>query len=339
MIATGEPLGLELVRKWYAGFPGVKLLNAYGPTEASDDVTHYEVALPTSDQVGVPIGKPIQNTHLYILDANLNLCPIGVKGEICVAGLGVGRGYWKNEALTKRVFIANPVLTGPGWQDYRLVYRTGDQGYYQEDGHLMCTGRVDDQVKIRGFRIELGEIESRLLKYDAIKEAVVIPRQEGADKYLAAYYVAEREIVPTELKHYLQEHLPGYMVPNHYQQLAQLPLTTNGKLDKQALPAPGIWKSDAYVPPSNEIEERLAAIWADVLEVEKAHIGINTSFFALGGHSLKAIKLLARIEKQFNTRIQLASFFLRPTIAEMGKMIQVTSLSKRANPSYNIITI
>jgi iturin family lipopeptide synthetase B len=287
------------------------------------------VALPTSDQVGVPIGKPIQNTHLYILDANLNLCPIGVKGEICVAGLGVGRGYWKNEALTKRVFIANPVLTGPGAEDYQLVYRTGDQGYYQEDGHLMCSGRVDNQVKIRGNRIELGEIESRLSACPGVEQAVVALKEREGDKYLVGYYQSEQELPAAELRAFLARRLPDYMLPGQFVRLRQLPLTPNGKLDRKALPDVDLKAPEDYLAPANPIEEALVDIWQQVLGVEK--VGVIDNFFAVGGDSIKSILISARL-RSAGYKVTINDIFTSQTIRELARKVSQITVASDQQP-------
>ncbi|MCU0287690.1 MAG: amino acid adenylation domain-containing protein, partial [Acidobacteria bacterium] len=248
MLSTGEPLTPALVQKWYRHYPAVKLVNAYGPTEASDDITHYIVPVDFSTAQGsegsgnsggsggVPIGKPLQNLRIYILDKYLSLCPTGVRGEICVAGIGVGKGYWKDNEKTKAAFMPNPyALDNEG--DYKILYKTGDLGYFHPDGHLECLGRLDTQVKIRGNRIELGEIENRLLAHEAVKEVLVMVRAtttststgkehtpgENLNKYLCAYLVLNHEIPVSQLKTYLAGQLPDYMVPSYFIPLEKFP--------------------------------------------------------------------------------------------------------------------
>ncbi|MCP5048432.1 MAG: amino acid adenylation domain-containing protein, partial [bacterium] len=180
MMLTGEPLTPELVRKWYRFYPAIKIINAYGPTEASDDITHHIVhQVPPEIETSIPIGKPLQNLHIYILDKNLSLCPVGVRGEICTAGIGVGKGYWKDAPKTAKAFVPNPFLRDIGGDgDYAVLYKTGDLGYFKPDGTIECLGRLDHQVKIRGNRIELGEIERQLSNIEEIKEAVVLAKED-----------------------------------------------------------------------------------------------------------------------------------------------------------------
>jgi amino acid adenylation domain-containing protein len=331
MLATGEPLSISLTEKWYSFFPGIQLVNAYGPTEASDDITHCMVQPAHAKQVAIPIGKPVQNMQIYILDNYLNMCPIGVKGEICVAGTGVGKGYWRNDAQTHKVFIPNP--HAPQQQGYDVIYKTGDIGYYTADGNIICTGRKDEQVKIRGHRIELGEIEHRLSQHASINEAVVITKGSEHDKYLVAYYVAGSEIASDELKSYLAGKLPEYMVPAWYVRLQRIPVTANGKLNKKALPEPGITADDNYVPPSNDIQERLVEIWSQLLKVDKGHISVNRSFFELGGHSLKATMLANQIHKYFQIEVPIKEIFRKPDVESLADYLITVEQMKSTNES------
>jgi amino acid adenylation domain-containing protein len=319
MIPTGEPLNVPLAKKWYACYPEIPLLNAYGPAEASDDVTTCVVKAPTEGQQAIPVGKPVQNMQVFILDNALKLCPIGVKGEICVAGVGVGKGYWKDEEKTKRSFVPNPFATGA--HDATL-YKTGDVGYYLEDGNIVCLGRKDDQVKIRGLRIELGEIESRLLQHSAIREVAILVREWSGSQHLVAYYVADKEIKAAELETYLSAHLPQYMIPSYFIYLAELPVTLNGKLDRRALPDPDIKSKEVYLPPTTETEQKLADIWSRVLNTGSTPISIDASFFYLGGHSLNAITVINKIYKEFDVKISLREFFVKPTIQSIAGFIE-----------------
>lgn len=321
MIPTGEALTVPLVRKWYKHFPQIKLLNAYGPTEASDDVTHHVVQMPETSELQIAIGKPVQNTHIYVMDQNLNLCPVGIRGEICVAGPGVGKGYWKNEEKTHEAFRDNPLLDEINDPDYARLYKTGDIGYYRNDGSLICLGRVDEQVKIRGFRIELGEIENVLLDNTNVKEAVVVVREKDDDKHLVAYYLADHDLATANLRDYLFERLPDYMVPGYFIQLDEFPLTANGKLNKAALPEPTFSEGSEYLAPSGKTEEKLLEIWAEVLEMEPGTISAVESFFFIGGHSLNSITLTSKIHKVFNVKIPLKEFFARPTIRLLASHI------------------
>ena len=241
LIVTGEALKPDLVTRWFTKFPGIKMVNAYGPTEASDDITHHIMDKPPAAH-RVPIGKPVQNFNIYILDKNMQLCPLRVKGEICVSGIGVGRGYLNNPELTAQKFqIPNPPIprhpTSP--TPHSPIYRTGDLGCWLPDGTIEFFGRKDYQVKIRGFRIELQEIENQLMECAEIKEAVIINKvDEKENNYLCAYIVPRGELNAAWVKQYLSERLPDYMVPAHVVQLERFPLTLNGKIDRRALPEP-----------------------------------------------------------------------------------------------------
>jgi amino acid adenylation domain-containing protein len=334
MLSTGEPLTPTLVNQWYKHYPHVSLVNAYGPTEAADDITHYIVpvvpAVPanTKSQTTVPIGKPLQNLHIYILDKYLSLCPIGVRGEICVAGIGVGKGYWKNSEKTTAAFIPNPYNDRKNG-DYQVLYKTGDLGYLQPDGNFECLGRLDFQVKIRGNRIELEEIENQLLSHEGIKEAVVIVRTllkashpgENVNNYLCAYIVSNHEIVVLELKEYLARQLPDYMVPSYIIPMEKLPLTANGKIDRHALPEPAYedyGTEKEYIAPRNEIEARLVEIWSELLAVKAEVISIDANFFELGGHSLKVPTMVSNIRSKFDVSIPLVEVFKTPTIRALS---------------------
>ncbi|MCP4157041.1 MAG: amino acid adenylation domain-containing protein, partial [bacterium] len=239
LLVTGEAVKPNLVKQWFALYPGIKMVNAYGPTEASDDITHH---MMDNDNAGerVPIGKPLQGFNIYIVDDQTKLCPIGVTGEIYVAGIGVGRGYLNDRAKTEAAFINDPFAEG----ETRRLYKTGDLGRWLPDGTIDFFGRKDHQVKIRGFRIECGEIESALEKHPQVKESVVIDREDkNGVKYLCAYLVAEDQLDDIQIKEYLAEGLPDYMVPAHITQLEKLPLTPNGKVDRKALPEPQIGKA------------------------------------------------------------------------------------------------
>jgi tyrocidine synthetase-3 len=319
MLVTGEALDTLLVSKWYDRFPGIRLLNAYGPTEASDDVTHFVLHADRPEFI-VPIGKPIQNTHIYIVDQSMNLCPLGVKGQIAVAGLGVGKGYWKDEAKTRKAFVLNPFNIEKGDMDFRVLYLTGDEGYYSPEGYIVCLGRTDEQIKIRGNRIELGEIESRLRSYAGVQSALVLVK-EGQGKYLVAYYVAETAIESALLEDYLSHRLPAYMIPAAFVHLREMPLTINGKINRKALPDPEVRIGSVYVAPSTELEYTLMKIWADVLNFEPARIGVHTNFFSLGGHSLNAVIMTNRVYQECNVKIALKEFFARPTIAYLAERV------------------
>ncbi len=314
LLVTGEEVKPLLVRKWFEKYPGIKMVNAYGPTEASDDITHLvmdESYIPNnSTREWIPIGKPLQNLNIYVLDEDMKLCPVGVKGEICVSGVGVGRGYLNDEVRTKEVFMDDPFSP-----EKTRLYKTGDVGCWLPDGTLRFFGRKDYQVKIRGFRIECGEIENRLLQYPGVREAVVVDGTgQGGHKYLCAYLAAEDEPDDSGIKNFLAASLPDYMVPSYFVNLKAVPLTSNGKVDRKALPAPDLEAMEERVKPADEIEERLVEIWSELLDVNIDTLDVNTGFFEIGGHSLKAIMLITKIHKEFQRKIALTDIFHMPTI-------------------------
>jgi len=251
LLTTGEELKPHLVKRWFEHYPHIKMVNAYGPTEASDDITHH-IMHKAPEGEPIPIGKPLRNFNIYILDENMNQCPVGVKGEICVSGIGVGRGYLNNPGLTARKFqIPNKAGYYRSYRSYRsyILYRTGDLGCWLPDGTINFFGRKDDQVKIRGFRIELGEIEKRLMDNDDIKDAVVIEGEDGrGNKYLCAYIIgAGKSPEISKIKSQLSQQLPDYMMPHYFVEMEKFPLTTNGKIHRKALPKPGII-SQTFIP-------------------------------------------------------------------------------------------
>jgi len=337
MIPTGEPLTPKLVRDWYQYYPGITLMNAYGPTEASDDVTHYIVEeLPNQTRGAIPIGKPLQNLHVYIMDKHLQFCPLGVPGEICIAGIGVGKGYLQSPEITKEYFVPNPYLDEIGDNHYRLLYKTGDIGYFTGNGIIEFLGRQDHQVKLRGFRIELEEIESHLLNHPSIKEAVVTVRNSSqGDKYLCAYYTSDHPPQVSELKNYLSADLPDYMIPSYFVNLDHFPLTPNGKLDRKSLPRPETSRTLEYVAPRNKIEQKLVEIWSEVLfgdsEINQSPIGIDDHFFALGGHSLKATIMVSKIHRELDVKIPLAEVFKTPTPRALAQYIFNTAEDRHAS--------
>jgi amino acid adenylation domain-containing protein len=332
MILTGERSAFSLVQKWKSVFPAIALLNAYGPTEASDDITHYTVNLPADEQPLVPVGKPIANTHIYILDKYSKLCPVGIKGEICVAGAGVGKGYWKNPRLTSEKFVTNPFSDEVRDPVFATMFRTGDIGYFLPDGNIICMGRIDDQLKIRGFRIEPEEIENVLLANAKVKDAVVISHHHNgrSDKRLGAFVVGNEIHVP-DLKRYMKEKLPDYMVPSDIIKIEKMPLTTNGKIDRKALLnklAAVDLARENYVVPDTPLERSLVAIWQDLLGLEK--VGIEDNFFELGGHSLLAMKLAASIKTRLQIDVPIKIIFQLNTIALLAKWVETTNIGSLA---------
>jgi amino acid adenylation domain-containing protein len=313
----GEELPKSLVDRSFALFPGLLLWNFYGPSE----ITATATAALFHAGGKITIGQPIAGKKIHILDSHLQPVPIGVAGEIYIGHEGVARGYLHRPDLTAASFIPDPFSSAPGAR----LYRTQDRGRYLADGAIEFLGRYDHQVKVRGFRIELGEIEAALREHHALSEAVTLIRQ-GADgeKYIAAYVVPAQQPAPTggELRAWLKERLPEYMVPSSWTQLQSLPLTANGKLDRSSLPEPERGRPDLasqFVPPRTAIEEMLAEIFTDILGLE--HTGIDDNFFELGGHSLLATRLVTRIRKVFNADLPLRRFFERPTVREIAEFL------------------
>ncbi|WP_106767071.1 non-ribosomal peptide synthetase [Paenibacillus faecalis] len=287
LLFGGEATSEEHVEQLLARKSGVRLTNVYGPTENTTFTTYYP--LDRSNRLSkTPIGKPISNTQVYIMNES-GLCGIGVPGELCVGGAGVGRGYLNQPERTSESFVANPYRPGE-W-----MYRTGDLARWKADGNIEYLGRMDQQVKLRGFRIELGEIESRLLELKNVVEATVQLRKE-ADDYLCAYVVGSVELDAEEIRENLRQSLPDYMVPSYVVQLESLPLTRNGKLDKKALPEPDRTSSQAYTAPRDNLEEALVDVFSDVLGMDR--IGIDDDFYALGGDSIKAIRILSKLRER-----------------------------------------
>ena len=283
--------------------------NDYGPTEATVCATYWKH--DSSDEVPerIPIGKPMNNKQIYIMNGD-NLCGIGVPGELCIAGDGLARGYLNRPELTAEKFVKNPFGEG-------RMYRTGDLARWLPDGNIEYLGRIDEQVKIRGFRIELGEIESRIREIENIKDCAVIAKADSTgDKAIYAYYTSVVEVGVSEIRERLSESLPEYMVPAYMMQIDEIPVTRNGKLDKRALPEIEAKATREYVAPRNEIEEKICAIFSEILNVEQ--VGIKDSFFELGGHSLRATRLVNRIEAETGTRIALKEVFSHPTAEQLA---------------------
>ncbi len=321
VFCSGEALPAHQVNRFNGllrAAHATKLVNLYGPTEATIDVSYFD-CYHQQDYRQVPIGKPIDNTWLYVLDAQRRLQPVGVAGELYIGGLAVGRGYVNNQALSRERFVADPYRPG------ERLYRTGDLARVQADGNTEYLGRLDHQVKLRGYRIELGEIEHHLLTYPGVGQAVALAREadtDKADKYLVAYYVADEAIADSTLRTFLAQHLPDYMVPAHLVHLAVMPLTANGKIDRKALPEPELGAAAEYVAPASELEEQLAALWSQVLALPKEAISATRSFFELGGHSLKAIGLVNKLGKALHVELPLKKVFEYQSIRELGRYLE-----------------
>ncbi|WP_226455022.1 non-ribosomal peptide synthetase [Pseudomonas sp. AF03-9] len=321
MLPTGEAMPPELAHQWLQRYPGIGLVNAYGPAECSDDVAFFRVDLASTRGTYLPIGTPTDNNRLYLLDGALELVPQGAVGELCVAGTGVGRGYVSDPLRTAPVFVPNP-FGAPG----ERLYRTGDLARRRSDGVLEYVGRIDHQVKIRGYRIELGEIEARLHEQPEVRDGAVGVQDGVNGKHLVGYLVAANETLnPSErldrIKQRLRAELPEYMVPLHWLWLERLPLNANGKLDRKALPLLeiGQLQSQDYLAPRNPLETTLAAIWAEVLKVER--VGVQDNFFELGGHSLLATQIASRVQKSLQRDVPLRAMFECSTVAELAEYI------------------
>jgi surfactin family lipopeptide synthetase A/fengycin family lipopeptide synthetase D len=316
VLVTGETLNVALVHRWQQRYPGVKLVNAYGPTEASDDVTQCLVG--TVAETGtVPIGKPLPNVTLYVADAYGRRCPPGIRGEILVSGICVGRGYWKDAEKTARSFTEDPFAGTPGVR----LYRTGDVGSWLPDGNLAFHGRRDEQVKVRGNRVEIGEVESVLLRFGGVREGVVLPAEDQhGNVELVAYLVAAGPVETRDLRQFMLGLLPEYMVPASFNPVDRLPVTPSGKIDRQELltwkHAPG---GARYVAPRNPTEEKLLAIWSEVLG--RPGIGVTDNLYEIGGHSLVTIQIISRISEVFGVDIEISFFFLNPTIEGIASRI------------------
>ena len=315
----GEAINPTRLERWFrATCDATELVNTYGPTECTDVVSFHRVRDPSQlDGDSIPIGRPIGNTQLYVLDSSLNPVPVGVKGELYIGGVCLGRGYVNDVVLTADRFVPDPF----GRAGQRL-YRTGDICRFTPAGAIEYFGRSDNQVKVRGFRIELGEIAARLRDHEAVVEAEVVPRTFGDDVQLVAYVIASQEISPADLRRHVSAALPDYMVPAAFVSLDAFPLTSSGKLDSRSLPTPDIARPDLetpYVAPRNPIETQLAEIWNEVLATDR--IGVHDNFFALGGHSLLATRVVSRILVALQTELPLARLFECPTIGELADEI------------------
>lgn len=318
VICSGEALSHDLQERFFARLPRVELHNLYGPTEAAVDVTYWQCQ-PDSKGTVVPIGRPIANIQLHIVDRHLQRVPVGVTGELLIGGVGLARGYFGRDQLTAERFIADPFSNDP---EARL-YRTGDLVRYLPDGNIEYLQRMDDQVKLRGFRIELGEVEAMLNRCRGVRESVCVKRSHpSAGEYLLAFATRDgEEVEVNEVLAEVEQLLPAHCVPSALVFLPSLPLTPNGKLDRRALPehqfAGG---TGAVVAPRNEVERRLHRIWRELLQVER--LSITDNFFSLGGHSLLAVRLMAAIETSLGKRLPLASLVRGPTIAELAQQIE-----------------
>jgi amino acid adenylation domain-containing protein len=319
VFASGEALPFELQQRFFERM-GSELHNLYGPTEAAVDVTYW-ACRPNSQLSIVPIGRPIANTQIYILDANLQPVPIGVPGELHIGGVGLARGYLNRPDLTAEKFIPDPFSEMPGAR----LYKTGDLARFLSDGNIEYLGRLDYQVKLRGFRIELGEIEAVLVECAGVLQAVVVVREDHpGDKRLIAYLIAApgKELDLENLRGDVKDKLPDYMVPSRLVLMERLPMTTSGKVDRKALPAPPLERgtTTTAVAPRNEVEARLALLFESVLGLPS--VGVTDNFFDLGGHSLLAGRLLALVNEATGTQIPLSALFRGATVESLARLIE-----------------
>jgi len=338
---SGEALSGELARRFRQGFPEATLLNIYGSSEVAADVTWHEV-LEKEEDIGatVPIGKPISNTQMYVLDPHRNPVPVGVRGEIYVGGDGLALGYWNRAVLTAERFVENPIAP----EQSKRLYRTGDWGRWRWYGEIEYLGRVDGEVKLRGMRIDLGEIESVLVSHAGVREGALQRVEEGGEARLVAYLVPEgaRKADGRELRQYLRSKLPEHMVPARFVQVAELPLLPSGKVNRRALATvEGVVLSEqGMVAPRTAVEQKLAGMWREVLKVGK--VGVDQNFFELGGHSLLVLQVMVRIRREFDVELGVRTMFEEPTIEElaievekaraMGMKAQTPVLERRARP-------
>jgi amino acid adenylation domain-containing protein len=318
---SGEVLAADLARKFRQSLPGATLLNIYGSSEVTADVTFYEVdrtAVPAS----VPIGKPISNTQIYVLDRNKNLAPPLVPGEIHVGGDCLARGYWRQPELTAQRFIPNPVQSDVS----PVLFATGDLGRTLADGNIEYLGRLDKQIKLRGMRVEPGEIEANLIAHPQVREAVILMRGESSETQHLVAYIVKSQLPgpsPDDLRHFLQSRVPPYMIPAMFVELERMPLLPSGKIDRLALPRPTFGahsKRRVAARARSEIETRLTAIWKEVLEL--GEISVDDNFFDLGGHSLDGMRVLSRVRRDFHIDVPIRVLFDGPTIAEFANELE-----------------
>lgn len=322
VIFGGEALMPEITRAWHETFPSCKLINMYGITETTVHVTYKEIT--TNDIIANKsnIGVAIPTLSCYVLDENLQLVPVGINGELYVSGKGVARGYLNRPELTEERFIIHPFNTN------ERLYKTGDVACWLPNGDLEYKGRIDDQVKIRGHRIELKEIEYQLLQSESIEQCVVLAQEdEEGEKNLVAYLISNEKVTTSALRAFLSNRIPEFLLPSYFVQLEVLPLTSNGKINKKALPKPqglAIDIDSEFVAPNTNAERKLTGLWESILERNK--IGIHDNFFELGGHSIKAMALLTQIHKAFGVKLALKDIFIQPTVKELSKLIEASTI-------------
>jgi amino acid adenylation domain-containing protein len=318
VIFGGEALKPLMLKAWREKYPEVRLINMYGITETTVHVTYKEITEKETAANISSIGLPIPTLSLYVMDRNMNLLPPSIPGELCVGGAGLARGYLNRPELTREKFVPHPLADGG------LLYRSGDLARYTGFDDIEYLGRIDHQVKIRGFRVELGEIESGMLRHEGVKEVTVTDRT-GTDgnKFLCAYYVSDAEITASAFRDFLSRSLPDYMIPAVVVRMDKLPLTSNGKVDRKALPDPFAGRNAAENAPANDLQKKLARLWCEVLNLDRVNVSDN--FFELGGHSLKAATLASLIYRELGVDIPLSELFRRVTIELQEEFIRTVS--------------
>lgn len=314
IMLSGDWIPLALPAKINRTFPDANVVSLGGATEASIWSIYYPISDVEEGWKSIPYGVPLGNQKFYVLNFNMEICPIGVQGELYIGGEGVAEGYLGDEEKTRNAFINHP--------QFGRIYKTGDFGTLHREGYIEFQGRKDCQVKIKGFRIEIGEIESQLMKYNKVNNVIIIDKMdEEGQKYLCAYVESAEHINIQEIKKFLSESLPAYMIPRYFVQINSFPLTANGKIDRKSLPSPtsNIMVSEKYSKPTNEIEDILVNTWMKILKIDK--IGIQDNFFELGADSLDAIKLVTMIKNKFNVEIPLNYIFNKGSIKEIALYI------------------
>jgi amino acid adenylation domain-containing protein len=327
-ITSGEALSVKLAQTFRELIPDAKLINLYGSSEVSANATYYDTSLLQDQANSVPIGRPIDNTLVYVMSRDLQPTPVGVVGELYVGGDGLARGYLHRPELTQERFIDNPFIPGT------KLYKTGDLARYLKDGHLEYLGRRDEQVKLRGFRVELGEIANVIAQHPDVQESVVVASDDAQENQrLIAYIVTRKQDIATKLLPYLQQTLPNYMLPSAFVVLEALPLTPNGKVDKRALPTDDIIRpntTQSFIAPRNFTELSLAKLWENLLNTSP--IGVTDNFFDLGGHSFLAVRLMAQIQDRFGHNLTLSTLFENPTIEKLATIVSQPSRTSSNSP-------
>ncbi|MCU0288400.1 MAG: amino acid adenylation domain-containing protein, partial [Acidobacteria bacterium] len=320
ILLAGEKTNPSDLIEWYELFgEHVQLVNCYGPTETTMSKVYYFITPRDINRERIPVGKPLVGSRVIILDENRNLCAPLTPGEICIRTPFGSCGYANGPELNREKFIPNPFSDAPG----DIIYRSGDLGRVLADGNIDILGRSDRQVKIRGYRVEPGDIEHHLIKHPEIKDALVLMLvDESKDNYLCAYIIPRRPFTNLELREYLAQKLPDYMIPSYFVQMERFPLNARGKIDRSGFPGPVIEADADFVPPANEMEKKLLKIWSEVLHKEENAISVQANFFALGGHSIKAAALVARIHKEFNVKTPMSKFFEFSSVRAQAQYIK-----------------